>query len=131
MKNLLVRAGLTCALAFSFVPITTGLAQVKVGGYSNIQSARAWGKWWEHPFHSLGPYKYNQHDGNVKCWEKFAEMRGQVQDVPVNADRQNQGFGYTFKVVRAWNGKIITHADHIWYHRRDGLCIANQDHFYW
>ena len=131
MKSILTKTALTIALTASLVPFTTGIAEVKVGEKSNIESAQAWGKWWEHRFKYIGAKRYDQATGDRKCWEAFIALRGDTQDWEFGFGKDVVGAKTVYRQVKAWDGWTITWSNHIWYHRSQGYCVANEDHFYW
>ena len=130
MKSILAKATLTLALTASLIPFTTGIAEVKIGEKSNIQSADAndWKKWGarhEHPFWYLGRYRFSQHEGNMECHNAWNQL-GATREWSVGANTQHGGYSSTQLRKEGWDGKNISRPWHIWYHRRDGLCVANQ-----
>ena len=128
MKKILTKAVLACSLAISFAPLTTGVAEIKVGERSNIQPANASISYWEHPFLHVGKHKYSQATGDFVCRREFRKMKD--GEVSYGYDSSGTwGWQNTSKRVYSWTGIEITHSRHIWYHRNYGFCVANRRWF--
>ena len=120
MKSITAKTALVLAFTFSILPFTT-------------KPARAWGKWWEHPFHDIGNYEHSQKTGDGICLAKLIQMRSLPQVREYETTITSNGTierSHTDRRVVAWDGWDITYADHVWYHRRSGYCVANQDNWW-
>jgi hypothetical protein len=92
------------------------------------QPAGAFGDYRPHerPFHYIGS-RYSQGNGDAICRQIFARKGGYRTGGGIgwNRDGINGGVGAGGNVIYAHDGSVINRANHVWYHQRNGECVAN------
>jgi hypothetical protein len=119
LKKLLKTTGVTIVVVITASLALTSEAAKAVEGFQSH----------EHPFQQIEPGK-DQQEGNATCWQIFSNLgqRGTAEYQIGFPDSYIRGSLPVDKY--AWDGTWINHANHIWYHQKRGICVANT-HWYW
>jgi hypothetical protein len=82
----------------------------------------------EHPFGYIGS-DYSQGNGDGICRKIFSQKGGYRTSGRIGL-RSNSGgnadFDASANVVYAYDGAVINGANHVWYHKNNGECVANK-----
>jgi hypothetical protein len=121
MLNSKIMPAVLTALA---IASSTSLLQVV-----SMTKAEAFGGYARHerPFKYIGS-RYSQSNGDARCRQIYGDLGGFQASGGVTGSNFG-GFGWgkvSGRAVFAYDGTLINKAWHVWYHQKNGECVANK-----